>query len=49
VDIDDAGLRAVVEEIEERTGYRVDTHRLELFGACPACRDRQAGGAGAAS
>jgi Fe2+ or Zn2+ uptake regulation protein len=49
VDIDDAGLRAVVEEIEERTGYRVDTHRLELFGACPACRDRQSRGAGAAS
>jgi Fe2+ or Zn2+ uptake regulation protein len=20
-----------------RTGYRIDTHRLELFGLCPDC------------
>ena len=38
IDIEDAGLRAVVEEIEARTGYRIDRHRLELFGVCPACR-----------
>jgi Fe2+ or Zn2+ uptake regulation protein len=37
-DIDDAGLRAVVEQIERRTGYAIDRHRLELFGRCPACR-----------
>jgi Fe2+ or Zn2+ uptake regulation protein len=37
-DIDDAGLRAVVEDIEGRTGYRIDLHRLELFGLCPGCR-----------
>jgi len=37
-DIEDAGLRSVVEEIEARTGYRIDRHRLELFGVCPACR-----------
>jgi len=35
--IEDAGLRAVVGEIGRRTGYRVDEHRLELFGLCPAC------------
>ena len=36
-EIDDAGLRVVVREIARRTGYRVDEHRLELFGLCPAC------------
>ena len=37
-EIDDAGLRTVVSEISRRTGYRVDTHRLELFGLCPVCQ-----------
>lgn len=36
-EIEDAGLRVVVGEIARRTGYRVDEHRLELFGRCPAC------------
>ena len=36
-EIDDAGLRLVVREVARRTGYRVDEHRLELFGLCPAC------------
>jgi Fe2+ or Zn2+ uptake regulation protein len=37
-DIDDAGWRAVVRDIERRTGYRIDDHRLELFGRCPTCQ-----------
>ena len=36
-EIEDAGLRIVVNEIAGRTGYRVDEHRLELFGQCPTC------------
>ena len=36
-EIDDEGLRAVVADVARRTGYRVDDHRLELFGLCPAC------------
>ena len=36
-EIDDTGLRLVVREVALRTGYRVDEHRLELFGLCPAC------------
>lgn len=40
-DIDDAGLRAVVREVARRTGYRVDDHRLELFGRCPECQDKE--------
>lgn len=42
-EIDDAGLRTVVREVARRTGYRVDEHRLELFGLCPACLSVQAG------
>lgn len=37
-EIPDAGLRTVVREVARRTGFRVDEHRLELFGLCPACR-----------
>jgi Fe2+ or Zn2+ uptake regulation protein len=37
-EIDDAGLRAVVRTIARRTGYRIDDHRLELFGLCPDCQ-----------
>jgi Fe2+ or Zn2+ uptake regulation protein len=43
-EIDDAGLRAVVDTIAERTGYEIDSHRLELFGRCPACRAAAEGG-----
>jgi Fur family ferric uptake transcriptional regulator len=39
-DVDDAGWRAVVRDIERRTGYRIDDHRLELFGRCPNCYRR---------
>ena len=37
VEIDDAGLRPVVREVGRQTGFRVDEHRLELFGVCPGC------------
>ena len=37
VEIEDAGLRTVVRRIARRTGFRVDEHRLELFGVCAAC------------
>ena len=36
-EIEDAGLKTVVREVSRRTGFRVDEHRLELFGLCPAC------------
>ena len=42
-EIDDAGLRSVVHEVARRTGYRVDEHRLELFGLCPACQAAEPG------
>jgi Fur family transcriptional regulator, ferric uptake regulator len=37
-DVDDAGMAAVATEMERRTGYVIDTHRLELFGLCPRCQ-----------
>ena len=40
-DVDDAGWRSVVRDIERTTGYRIDDHRLELFGLCPRCRARE--------
>jgi Fur family transcriptional regulator, ferric uptake regulator len=43
-DIDDAGMRAVVREVERRTGYAISEHRLELFGLCADCQNQQAAG-----
>lgn len=37
-EIADAGLRTVVREVARQTGFRVEDHRLELFGLCPACQ-----------
>jgi Fur family ferric uptake transcriptional regulator len=36
--VGDHGIERIAEAIGRQTGYRVDTHRLELFGLCPACR-----------
>lgn len=36
--VEDQGLERVAAAIGDATGYRVDTHRLELFGTCPACQ-----------
>jgi Fur family ferric uptake transcriptional regulator len=36
-EVDDGGIREIVRSIERQTGYRIDQHRLELFGRCPAC------------
>ena len=37
----DHGLERVAQEIGRATGYRVDAHRLELFGLCPDCQARE--------
>ena len=42
-EIDDTGLRRVVRDVARQTGFRVDEHRLELFGMCPACLGAQSG------
>jgi Fe2+ or Zn2+ uptake regulation protein len=38
VDLEDLGMTAIVTEVERRTGYKVDRHRVELFGLCPSCQ-----------
>lgn len=43
-DVDDHGISALVRDIAAATGYTVDSHRLELFGLCPACRSAVNGG-----
>lgn len=40
VDIADGELLSLVDEIGRRHGYRIETHRLELFGTCPGCAAR---------
>jgi Fur family ferric uptake transcriptional regulator len=42
-EIRDANLQGVVERVARQTGYRVDEHRLELFGVCPTCLAGQPG------
>lgn len=37
-DFDDAELSTVVQSVARRTGFRIDAHRLELFGLCEACQ-----------
>ncbi|MDP8905065.1 MAG: transcriptional repressor [Chloroflexota bacterium] len=41
-EVADLGLPAVVDEVRARTGFRIDEHRLELYGLCPDCQARGA-------
>ena len=38
------GLESGCRGDRAETGYRVDAHRLELFGLCPACQPREIAG-----
>lgn len=40
-EVEDCGMQAVAAEVARRSGYQIDTHRLELFGLCPSCAERQ--------
>ncbi|HEY6058142.1 MAG TPA: Fur family transcriptional regulator [Candidatus Limnocylindrales bacterium] len=37
-DVEDCGVADAVAEISRRSGYRIDSHRLELFGLCRHCQ-----------
>ena len=37
-DVDDLGLADVLAEVAGRSGFKVTTHRLEVFGLCAACQ-----------
>jgi Fur family transcriptional regulator, ferric uptake regulator len=38
-EVGELGLMAAIESIPRRTGWQVASHRLELYGRCPRCRD----------
>jgi Fur family transcriptional regulator, ferric uptake regulator len=35
-EVHDFGVQTVVAEVERQTGFHIDSHRLELYGRCPA-------------
>jgi Fe2+ or Zn2+ uptake regulation protein len=37
-DVGDSGMSRVIDEVARRSGYRIDVHRLELFGLCRECQ-----------
>jgi Fe2+ or Zn2+ uptake regulation protein len=38
-EVGDLGITPIARElVEQRTGYLVDSHRIEFFGLCPDCR-----------
>jgi Fur family ferric uptake transcriptional regulator len=37
-DVRDPGMVQLASTLAAASGYRIDTHRLELFGVCPACQ-----------
>jgi Fe2+ or Zn2+ uptake regulation protein len=39
-EIEEVGL--ALEDIQQRTGWQVESHRLELYGRCPRCRSGEA-------
>ena len=39
-EVEDCGVAEAVTEIARRSGYRIDSHRLELFGLCRHCQAR---------
>jgi Fur family ferric uptake transcriptional regulator len=41
IEVADHGLEAVATSIEQATGWRIDTHRLELFGRCSICNAQE--------
>jgi Fur family transcriptional regulator, ferric uptake regulator len=38
LDLTDSGLARVLREVGDNLGFRITSHRLELFGICAACQ-----------
>jgi Fur family peroxide stress response transcriptional regulator len=41
IDLDIASLQKLAEDLARRTGYRIETHRLDFFGICPSCQEKR--------
>jgi Fe2+ or Zn2+ uptake regulation protein len=41
-EVDDCGIDAVTAEAARRSGFEIQSHRLELFGRCPGCQNTEA-------
>jgi len=39
-EVDDGRMADALAEVERITGFQIDSHRIELYGTCPACRQR---------
>jgi Fur family ferric uptake transcriptional regulator len=37
-DVPDSGVATALRELATRSGYRIEAHRLEVFGICPTCQ-----------
>ena len=40
-DIDLGDIHPLPAEIARQTGYRIEGHRLDFFGVCPACQEKE--------
>lgn len=45
--VPDLGIGSVLGDASIRTGYRIERHRLELYGVCPDCQATAEGATGA--
>jgi Fe2+ or Zn2+ uptake regulation protein len=41
-EVGDLGVQSIAAEVESETGFSLDSHRIELFGLCPTCRQSAA-------
>ena len=41
-EVEDEGLAEAVRRIERQSGFRIDSHRLEMFGRCRRCQGQRA-------
>ena len=42
-DVGDCAMQTVAREVARRTGFEIESHRLELYGVCPDCRTTATG------